>query len=171
MILNAVLAVSLAIGMAMNDTLSKRRIRWARAAVAGLVALQTLVLVIVGPLALVEVYLYGKKKGAWYHLRNPTKPRPQYQRPDDLPPVAPRMPVPSFLEDHPPQPRPRTRLFESSPPSEPVSRASILLAVARRFETSGRMGAATEVYRQVLDRFTDTPEAQDAASRLRSLSE
>jgi hypothetical protein len=170
MILNAVLAITLGVAIALEDTLMKMRIPLARALATGLVVLPTLALVVVGPLALVEIYLYRRKKGSWYRLKNPTPPRPQYQRPADLPPVDTRMPVPAFLEDHPPEPRSRTRLFEAGSTSEPVSRASILLSVARDFEATGRMDAAAKVYQQVLDRFATTPEAQDAAGRLQSLS-
>jgi hypothetical protein len=170
MIVNAVLATILALGMALNQSLSKKKIPVARVLYTGLVILPTLALVTVGPLALVEVYLYRRKKGAWYRLKNPIEPRPQYRRPPDLPPVDPRMPVPAFLEDEPDRPRSRTRLFEASSSSEPVSRASLLLTLAGRFEDAGRMEAAAKVYRQILDCFADAAEAQDAACRLRRLA-
>ncbi len=168
MILNAVMAFSLGLGMAMSQLLSKNTLL-ARALTTSLIVLPATMLVIVGPVALVELYLYRRKKGTWYGLQNPTKPRPQYQRPTGLPPVDPRMPVPAFLEDHPSPPRSRTRLFESSSPSEPVSRASLLLTLAGRFEDAGRIDAAAKVYHQILDRFADAAEAQDAACRLRRL--
>jgi hypothetical protein len=169
MILNAVLAITLALSMALNNAISNK-IKVIRALVAGLVALPFLMVVIVGPLALVEMYLYRKKKGTWYRMQNPAKPRPRYQRLTDLPPFDPRMPVPSFLEEPPSQPQSRTRLFEASSASEPVSRASILLNVASRFEASGRMDAAAKVYHQILERFPNAAEARDAAHRLRLLT-
>jgi hypothetical protein len=62
-------------------------------------------------------------------------------------------------------------LFESGDPSEPVSRASLLLKVASRLESSGRVGAAVRIYRQVIDAYGETPEAMGAAQRLQSISE
>ncbi len=166
MILNAVLAMTLALSMALSQRI-QNKLQILRALVSGLVAFPLLMLVIIGPLALVEMYLYRKKKGSWYRMQNPPKAPPRYQRPTDLPPYYPRVPVQGELSNQ----TSRTRLFEASSPSEPVSRASILLAVASRFEASGRMDAAAKIYHQVLERFPNAAEAQDAAHRLQSLSE
>jgi hypothetical protein len=166
MILNAVLAISLGLSMALSNRI-QNKLQILQALVAGVAALPFLILVIVGPFALVEIYLYRKKHGFWYHWQNPTKPRPRYQRPTDLPPYFPPVPV----QDEPSRQRSRTRLFEAKSSSKSVSRASILLTVASRFEASGRMDAAAKIYHQVLERFPNAAEAQDAAHRLQGLSE
>ena len=166
MILNAVLAISLGLSMALSNRI-QNKLQILRALVALVVALPFLILVIIGPLAVVEMYLYRKKKGTWYRLQNPRKPPPRYERPTDLPPYFSSVPV----QDEPSKPRLRTRLFEAGSPSEPVSRASILMTVASRFETSGRMNAAAKIYHQVLERFPNAAEAQDAAHRLQLLSQ
>jgi hypothetical protein len=162
MIVNVVLAVFLAASIALKSF--------------GLVVyLAILVALPVVPLVFLESYLYRRKKGAWYRWRHPVKPRPRY--------VAASYPLPyprvaafqgsgeSFLGETPSPPRPRTRLFESGDPSDPVSRASLLLKVAGRLENSGSVVAAVRIYQQVIDSFGDTPEARDAAYRLQSLTQ
>jgi hypothetical protein len=164
MILNAVLAISLGLSIGLSNTI-RNKLQIIQALVAGLFALPFVMLVIVGPLA-VEFYLYRKGKGTWYQMKNPGKPPLRYQRPTDLPPYLPSRPV----QDERSRQRSRTRLFGAGSPSEPVSRASILMTVASQFEASGRMNAAAQIYHQVLERFPDSAEAQDAARRLQSLS-
>jgi hypothetical protein len=156
MIANAVLAIALGIAITMGRYLYQ----------VGLI-MGIILVVIVGPVIWVETYLYRKKHGIWYRSMNPRKPRPQYQPMTDLPPYYP--PV-SADEEPPSKGRYRTRLFEKTSPSEPVSRASLLYKVASRFETSGSMDAAAKIYRQILEHYGNTPEAQDAAHRLHSLS-
>ncbi len=153
MILNAVVAIAFALSMALG--------------VGGLVVLSFLTLVMIAPLVWVEIYLYRKKHGFWYHWQNPRKPRPRYERPTDLEPYFPKVPA----QDEPTRQRARTRLFETKSPSERVSRASILLTVASQFEASGRMDAAATVYHQILERFPDADEARNAAHWLQSFSE
>jgi hypothetical protein len=62
-------------------------------------------------------------------------------------------------------------LFEASSPSDPVSRASLLLTVASKLEKSGRMEAAARVYHQILKDFARTAQARDAAHRLQLISQ
>jgi hypothetical protein len=156
MIVNAIAAVALGVAIAFRDLLIV------------VLAVGLVVTMILGPLALVEIYLYRKKKGAWYRWGNPSEPRPRYQRPVDLPPREPRVPLPEAPWS---TGRSRTRLFERMSPSDPVSRASLLLNVASRLEASGKTGAAAKIYQQILDGFAHTPEAEAAAHRLRSISE
>jgi hypothetical protein len=129
-------------------------------------------LLIFGPLAWVETYLYRKKKGAWYRWKHP-RMRPRHDLVTfDLPPRYPRAPFPGSglsQEGDPSEKRARTRLFEATSSSEPVSRASLLLTVALKLEKAGRADAATKVYDQLLKDFAGTAPARDAARRLRSL--
>jgi hypothetical protein len=157
MILNAVLAIVLAAGIALKS--------FAALTTIGFVVAVFVVL----PLAWVEIYLYSKQKGTWYRLRHPRPRRPRYVPPMNIPPYRGPAPFPGAGESvagEPPLLPPRTRLFESGDPSDPVSRASILLKVASRLETAGRIGAAVRTYEQILREFGGTPEAQDAARRL-----
>ena len=160
MIVNAVLAIVLAAAIALKSFAPM---------IAGVVV------VVVLPLALVESYLYRKKKGTWHRWRHPVKPRPHYAATISPPPYPRIEPFPwagGSLPGDPPSPaRSRTRLFESGDASDPVSRASILLKVANRLETSGSVGAAVKIYQQVIDEFADAPEALNAAQRLQSIAE
>jgi hypothetical protein len=159
MIVNAVLAISLVIAIAVSSFI--------RPLLTVLAVLIVLAVVIIGPIAWVETYLYRKQRGIWYRSMNPRKPRPRYVPMTDLPPYVPR----ESVEDEPlSKGRSRTRLFETGTASEPVTRASLLFNVASQLETSGRMEAAAEIYRQILDHFGDTAEAREAAHRLDSRS-
>ncbi len=141
MIVNAVLAIALGLPIALGITMYQ----------FGLLT-GTFLLAVVVPIIWVETYLYRKKHGVWYRLRNPRKPRPQYVPLTDLPPYQPRGLVEAkpILEG-----RNRTRLFETGP-TEPVSRASLLSNVASQLETSGRIDAAVEIYRQILEHYGST---------------
>jgi hypothetical protein len=160
---NAVIAVALGVALASSNSIDVAPV------------LCVLVMMIFGPLVWVETYLYRKKKGAWYRWKHPRKlPRRDLVTDEDRLLRYPRIldPGRSVLGAGEPgsNPRPRTRLFESSSPSEPVSRASLLLAVAGKLEKSGRMEAAATVYRQILQDFACTTPARDAAHRLGSVS-
>ncbi len=162
MILNAVLAIVLAAAIALGS--------FAALTTIGFVVAVFVVL----PLAWVEIYLHSKQKGTWYRWRHPRPRRSRYVRPINIPPYRGPAPFPGAggsVAGEPPSLPPRTRLFESGDPSDPVSRASILLKVASRLEASGRVGAAVTTYRQVVDAFADTPEATTAAHRLQSIGE
>jgi hypothetical protein len=162
MILNAVLALILAAGIALKS--------FAALTTIGLVVAVFVVL----PLAWVEIYLYSKQKGTWYRWRHPTPRRPRYVRPMNIPPYRGPAPFPGAGESvagEPPSLPPRTRLFESGDPSDPVSRASILLKVASRLESSGSTVAAARIYQQVIDEYAETPEALAATQHLRSITE
>ena len=159
MILNAVLAIALATVLALK----------VYTFVVILVAMITIV-----PAAWVEIALYRRQKGTWYRWRHPAPPRPRYVPTVDSSPYPRVEPFPwageSVSGERPPT-RSRTRLFESGDASETVSRASILLDVAHRLESSGSVGAAVRIYRQLVDDFADKPEALDAARRLQSIAE
>jgi hypothetical protein len=159
MIVNAALAVVLGAAIALGSF-------------TAVVSIGTVtVTLVVLPVLWVESYLYRKKNGIWYRWRHPIKPRPRHVAPID--PATYRRLIPFHGAGEPvpaePPPRPRTRLFESGDLSEPVSRVSLLLKVASRLETSGRIGAAMRVYQQVIDNHAETPEAQTAAHRLQTL--
>jgi hypothetical protein len=127
-----------------------------------------------GQLALVEIYLYRKRKGMWYDWKN----GPRRQHPDrvsDPHEVAhwkneARRARLSRQDPPPADGRDRTRLFEAADPTEKVSRASLLLKIADKLERSGKREAAEECYRQIVQRFADSPEAAHAAQRLASMA-
>jgi hypothetical protein len=121
-------------------------------------------IVVTAPLALVEFYLYRKKKGVLFQLTAaPARP------PRD---VVTRHHVRSYrhkLEaETVDKNRVRTQLFESSSATDPVSRAALLLTVGDKLAEAGKKEAAQRCYRQILERFAGAPEAQDAAERLKS---
>ncbi len=155
MIANAVLAISLGIAITLGQYLLQ----------VGLI-LGMILATVVAPVAWVETYLYRKRQGLWYRSMNPRKPRPRYRPMTDLP----YFPPVSDEEEPSSKGRNRTRLFEKAARSRSISRASLLLDVASRFETSGSLDAAAMTYRQILDHFASKPEAQDAARRLQALS-
>ena len=156
MIVNAVMAITLGIAITLGKYLFQISL-----------ILGIILVAIVGPVVWVEIYLYRKKHGIWYRSKYPRKPRPQYQPMSDLQPYYP--PV-SIDDDSVSNQMHRTRLFETDTSGERVSRASLLYNVANGFETSGRIDAAIKVYRQILERFENTPEAFNASLRLYSLS-
>jgi hypothetical protein len=155
MIVNAVLAISLGIAITLGRYLFQ----------VGLIV-GIILVTVVAPVAWVETYLYRKRHGLWYRSMNPRKPRPRYRPMTDLPYYPPV----SDHEEPASKARDRTRLFEKATRPAPFSRASLLLDVASRFETSGSLDAAAKIYRQILDHFENSPEAQDAARRLHALS-
>jgi hypothetical protein len=123
-----------------------------------------------GQIALVEIYLYRKKKGTWYEWRNrkPRPPRDIVSDPDELAhrrreafrARLSRADAPADVKTD------RTRLFETYSQSDPLSRASLLLNVAEKLERSGKRQAAERCYRQIAQRFADSPEAKVATVRL-----
>jgi hypothetical protein len=156
LIVNAVLAIALGIAISLGRYLYQ----------VGLM-LAIILVTVVGPVIWVETYLYRKKHGIWYRSRNPRKPRPRYVPLTDLPPY---FPPESGAAEPQSNGRSRTRLFQTGSSSEPVSRASLLFKVAQQLETSGRIDAAVEIYRQILDHFENASEAREAAHRLHALS-
>jgi hypothetical protein len=121
-------------------------------------------IVVCGPLVLVEIYLYRKKKGVLFQwTAAPARPPRE---------VVTRRAVrryPRTLEAGAvDKDRVRTQLFESSSATDPVSRAALLLTVGDKLAEAGKKEAAQRCYQQVLERFAGTPEAQDAAQRLKS---
>jgi hypothetical protein len=126
------------------------------------------------PLALVEIYLYRKKKGVWYDLKQgPRRPAPDFaalpgelgrRKSDALRARLARGEEPMVNHEN------RTALFESSPGDEQVSRAALLLTVAVKLEGSGKREAAQTCYRQIVERFADSPAGREAAQRLASMA-
>jgi hypothetical protein len=119
---------------------------------------------IAGPLIVVEVYLYRMKKGVFFQwtAASPPPPRDIIARPR-----ISRYPRPA-AEDLVPDTRVRTRLFESDSATDTVSRAALLLTVGNKLAVEGKKKAAERCYRQILERFADTPEALEASRLLES---
>jgi len=123
-----------------------------------------------GPLGVVELYLYCRKKGALYEWKNQTRAR----RSDRSMSSEERWYWKSeayrarlALGPQPPADRrARTRLFQERNPAEGVSRPAILMTVADRFERTGKREAAERCYVQIVERFPDSPQAKEAAQRL-----
>jgi hypothetical protein len=124
----------------------------------------------VGPFALIEIYLYRKKKGVWYEWKNGARRLPhqlaanaaqlQHWRSEALRARLARGAEPSQTG------RNRTRLFERNDAADPVSRAALLMTVADKLERSGKREAAERCYLQITQRFAGSPQAQEAAQRL-----
>jgi hypothetical protein len=128
----------------------------------------------VGPLALVEIYLYRKNKGVSYDWITRFR-RPRGDRVIDPCEIRYRKTEARRVRiargDPPPADgRDRTRLFEATDSTGTVSRASLLLTVADNLERTGKKEAAGRCYRQIVQRFADSPEAEHAAQRLASMA-
>ena len=130
MLVNAVLAIALGVAISMGRYLFQ----------VGLI-MGIFLITIVLPVVWVETYLYRKKHGTWYLLKNPRKPRPRYQPMTDR---SANYPPLSADEEPASEGKSRTQLFEKASPSTPFSRASLLLNVASRFETFGEPGRRGE---------------------------
>jgi hypothetical protein len=159
LVVNIVIAVLLVVFMAM------------RASIALLLFIAALVVV---PLVLVEVYLYPKKKGIWYDMKHGSRHRaPDFAaQPGELvrrKSEALKARVASG-EEPIKSGEDRTTLFESSPGEGLVSRATLQLNVAATLERSGKREAAERSYRQIIERFADSPPAREAAQRLASMA-
>jgi hypothetical protein len=172
--LNLALAVLMAVVMAVRSELTTGRFLMIDFL---LFAFYSLVLcsLFIGPFGVIELYLYRRKKGAWYEWRNRTRPG----RSDRAMNLAERRYWKSEAyrirlaqgskpqEDH----RNRTRLFETSGPTDPVSRAALLMTVADKLERSGKREAAERCYLQITERFADSPQAREAGRRLAAATE
>jgi hypothetical protein len=169
LIVNAVLAILMVVVTAVRNELRTGHFLFID---IGLILFYSSVLgaIIFGPLMLVETYLYRKQKGIWYEWKRGTRrpPRDFATNPDELrhwKSEAHRARL--NRGDQPPaRNRNRTRLFEANAQSDPVSRAALLLSVADKLELSGKREAARRCYRQIIQRFADSPQARDAARRL-----
>jgi hypothetical protein len=133
-------------------------------------AVLVLLAVIGLPLLWVEQYLYSKQKGFWYARQMGVSRR----RPRPLAAQPPREPLSrelallreAFGAKWLTRRRLQASLFGAAPRAEPVSRASLLLNVAENLERSGKREAARRCYRQIVQQFSDTEEARQAAERL-----
>jgi len=126
--------------------------------------------VCIGPFALVEMYLYRKGKGIWYQWQRAGTPVPQYSA-ATAEELRQRKSEAIHLRlkrgDEPPaRGTARTQLFESITQSQTVSRAALLLTMADKLEQSGKKEAAERCYRQIMQRFPDSPQAVEAGRRL-----
>lgn len=130
--------------------------------------------IVVLPLVLVEIYLYRKKKGVWYDMKQePRRPAPDFAAPLG---ELDRRKNEAFRgrlargEELITSGEDRTQLFESKPGDGSVSRAALLLNVAVKLEGSGKREAAETCYRQIVERFAGSPPAREAAQRLASIT-
>jgi hypothetical protein len=166
---NLALAVLMAIVMAVRSELRSGRFLFIDIFLLIFYAL-VLASLTVGPFALIEIYLYRKKKGVWYEWKNGTRRQPhelaanaaelQHWKSEALRARLARGAEPSQSG------RNRTRLFEPNDAADPVSRAALLMTVADKLERSGKREAAERCYLQITQRFADSPQAQEAAQRL-----
>jgi hypothetical protein len=133
-----------------------------------------LVSLFAGPLAIVQIYLYRRNKGAWHDWKK-LKRRPRRDRGAEAEARrywkseavrARLLHGGSTQKDI----RDRTRLFETSTAADAVSRASLLLTVADRFERTGKREAAERCYAQITQRFAGSPEAREVARRRSALA-
>jgi hypothetical protein len=123
-----------------------------------------------GPFALIEMYLYGRKKGVWYEWKNQTRRplsdlamSPEERRHWKSEAYLARL----ALSGEPTQNhRNRTALFERNHSVDPVSRAALIMTVADTLERSGKREAAERCYVQITERFAGSPEAPEAERRL-----
>ncbi len=124
----------------------------------------------VGPFALIEIYLYRKKKGVWYEWKNSTRlphrnlamspEERQHWKSEAYRTRLARGTEPALSHTK------RTRLFEPNDAADPVSRAALLMTVADKLERTGKREAAERCYLQITQRFTDSPQAEEAGRRL-----
>jgi hypothetical protein len=166
---NLALAVLMAIVMAVRSELRSGRFLFIDIFLIIFYAL-VLALLAVGPFALIEIYLYRKKKGVWYEWKNGTRRQPhelsanaaelQHWKSEAIRARLARGAEPSQSGSN------RTRLFEPNDAADPVSRAALLMTVADKLERSGKREAAERCYLQITQRFADSPQAQEAAQRL-----
>jgi hypothetical protein len=169
LIANIVIAVLMLVVMAVRTDL--RTGRHLVLDVALVIMLSSfLAALVVAPLTLVEVYLYRRKKGVWYNLKQgPRRPPPDFvAQPGELArrkseALRARL---ARGEDSILSYEDRTALFESDSGDEPISRATLLLTVAIKLEGAGKREAAETCYRQIVDRFAGSPPAHEAAQRL-----
>jgi hypothetical protein len=156
---NIVIAVLLVVFMAMR---------------ASIVSLLFIVALMVVPFVLVEFYLYPKKRGIWYDLKHgPRHPAPDFValRGELVRRKSEALQARLATGDEPIMGgEDRTKLFESSRGDGSVSRAALQLNVAVTLELSGKREAAERSYRQIIERFADSPPAREAAQRLASMA-
>jgi hypothetical protein len=173
LIINVVTAVFMGIVMAVRSELRTGHYLFIDVALI-IVFSSMLAAMTVGPFALVEIYLYRKRKGLWYKWKHaPIKSSPDLatdpgelrrRRKEAIRVRSSRGDRFALAGED------RTCLFEMNFRADPVSRASLLLSVADEFERSGKRAAAERCYRQIVQRFAGSPEAMEAAGRLTSIT-
>jgi hypothetical protein len=127
-----------------------------------------------GPFALIEVYLYRQKKGVWHAWKNqPRLPRRglemspaerEHWKSEAYRKRLARAGEPVPIHHN------RMRLFEPNDAGGSVSRPALLMTVADKLERSGKREAAERCYRQIAERFGDSPQAKEAGRRLSTAS-
>jgi hypothetical protein len=167
--LNLALAVLMTVVMAIRTELRTGRFHLID---LFLVAFYSAVLtsIFAGPFAIIEVYLYRRKKGSWYEWKHRKRRsrRDQTKSPEErrywknAAYRARASQAGQFPEDS----RKRTRLFEKKNAADEVSRPALLMTVADKFEQSGKREAAERCYLQITQRFPESPQAIEAARRL-----
>ena len=140
-----------------------------------LFAVAMVALVTLGPILLTEAWLWSREQGFWYNWKNRKINRKKASYPshyelrrhqrDAYVARMRRGGAPVADGTH------RTRLFQEANDPESVSRPALLLKVAYNFERSGKRGAAARCYRQVVQRFAGSREAEAARHRLASLAD
>jgi hypothetical protein len=169
MIVNLAVAILMGVVMAARPAIARNGSAIANMMLL-LLAVSILGAILTLPMAVVQMYLYPKKRGLWYTWEN--APKHPAGLDDGVPRHVryPRSAEATWLRSHWQRvlsvKTPRTRLFENAPARESVSRAALLLTVAHQMEASGKKDAARECYRQIIDRFAATPEAHEAARRM-----
>ncbi len=146
LIINVVLAVAFTVVQAMwNDGILRQFT----------LALAFIVAVMIAPAVLVQNYLYGKKKGWWYRLRNPDEFQTRLATANDAWRPYPRTRPTDGEVAAPTTQNPRTSLFGELPPGGVVSRASILESVAVRLEAEGKKDAAKRCHDLIKERYSN----------------
>jgi hypothetical protein len=176
--IRTIMIVNVAVAVLMGILAPMRRaISWNGSLIAELILFLLVVsavgAIITVPLVLVQIYLYPKKHGLWYawEKRSHGQVRDVGQLPAHLryPPSPEMASLRTHWQRTLSRKTTRTRLFEGMAATESVSRAALLLTVAENMDRSGKKEAARTCYRQIIDRFAATPEAQEAERRIEAI--
>jgi hypothetical protein len=169
---NLAVAIVMAVLLALRGSLSPQL----TALINGLLIAATVLFVIaIGPVILVQAYLYPRHCGVWYAWRT-GKRRPRRESPEtpahlEHPPTREALSLRSHFQRILATKRPRTQLFEDVVPSDAPSRAAIMLNVADQLELAGKKDGARTCYRQIVERFPGSPAAHEATERLGTLAQ
>jgi hypothetical protein len=172
MVVNCVVAILMSTLVLMRGSISPQMM-WV---IQSLVAIAlSLFLIGIGPVIMVQAYLYPKQCGVWYAWRH-RKDRPRRDSdptPAHLrhPPTLEALSLRSRFQRVLATKRARTRLFEEAAPTYAPTRAALMLNVADELELAGKKDSARTCYRQIVERFAGSPAAIEAAARLREPAE
>jgi hypothetical protein len=130
--------------------------------------------IVFGPFAVVEIYLYRRKKGVWYEWKNRTGHRRREREISSEERRYWKSEAYRARLSHGGQTRgddrKRSRLFPDTNLADGVSRAALLMTVADNFDQSSKKEAAERYYQQIIQQFADSPQAQEAGRRLSSVT-